>query len=100
MQKATSVPPESSLYFSRFRLDLLNAQLWRGAELLPLRPKPFAVLQYLADNPGRVITRAELFKAVWPQSYVSSGVLRGYIRDLRAVLGDEAAAPKFIETVG
>jgi DNA-binding winged helix-turn-helix (wHTH) protein/predicted ATPase len=77
-----------------------NAQLWHGAELLPLRPKPFAVLQYLADNAGRVIPRAELAKAVWPQSHVSSAVLRGYIRDLRAVLRDPAGAPRYIETVG
>ena len=88
------------MYFSPFRLDLRDGQLWCGAELLPLRPKPFAVLQYLAANPGRVVTRTELVEAVWPRSHVSSGVLRGYVRDLRAVLGDDAAAPRFIETVG
>jgi predicted ATPase len=58
------------------------------------------VLHYLATNPGRVIAREELVKSVWRHSHVSAGVLRGYIRDLRDVLGDDAAAPQFIETIG
>src|SRR5262249_47311886 len=38
-------------------------------------------------------------KAVWPETYVSAGLLHTYIRDLRTVLGDDPAAPRFIETV-
>jgi predicted ATPase len=42
-------------------------------------------------------TQEELLKAVWQRTYVSEGLLRGYIRELREVLGDEAKAPRFIE---
>jgi len=90
---------ESAIVFPPFRLDPSNQQLWEGAKELPLRPKPFAVLAYLAAHPRRLVTRPELVKAVWPDAHVGEGVLRGYIRDLRVVLGDDAEAPRFIETV-
>ena len=93
------MPEGSALEFPPFRLDLLNQELWRGEELLPLRPKPFAVLAYLAARSGRLVTRTELTKAVWPDTYVGAAVLRGYIRDLRMALGDDPKAPRFIETV-
>ena len=35
--------------FPPFRLDLANEQFWHGAEIVPLRPKTFAVLRYLVD---------------------------------------------------
>lgn len=93
------MPTSSSLEFPPFRLDLSNEELWRGAERLPLRAKPFAVLAYLVRNPGRLVPREELVRAVWPDTHVGEGLLRGYVRELRNVLGDDAEAPRFIETV-
>ncbi|HEV8718818.1 MAG TPA: winged helix-turn-helix domain-containing protein, partial [Candidatus Binatia bacterium] len=87
------------LFFSSFRLDLEAEQLWRGAARVPLRPKPFALLRYLVEQAGRLVSKAELRQALWPEAYVSEGLLKGYIRDLRAVLGDDPEAPQFIETV-
>lgn len=87
------------LSFPPFRLDPVNEQLWRDAELLALRPKTFAVLHHLAANPGRLITQRELLRAVWGGSAVSEGLLRGYIRELRRALDDDAARPRFIATV-
>ena len=54
---------------------------------------------YLVEHPDRLVTKEELLQAVWPNTYVSEGLLSTYIRDLRAVLGDDPAAPRFIETV-
>ena len=93
------MPPERLIVFPPFRLDVRNEQLWRDAELVPVRPKPFAVLAYLATHPGRLVTAAELRKVVWPNTYVSEGLLRSYIREVRVVLGDESETPRFIETV-
>ena len=93
------MPSDSSVEFPPFRLDLPNQQLWRGGELVPLRPKPYAVLAYLATHAGRLVPRAELAKAVWPDTYVGEDVLRGYIRDVRTALGDDPEAARFIETV-
>jgi DNA-binding winged helix-turn-helix (wHTH) protein len=90
--------PEPQLSFPPFHLDLMNERLWCGAEQVPLRPKAFVLLRYLATHAQRLVTQEELLKAVWQRTYVSEGLLRGYIRELREVLGDEAKAPRFIET--
>src|SRR5215510_14940945 len=93
------MPPEPDLVFPPFRLDLEHEQLWRGTDQVPLRPKAFAVLHYLVAHAPRLVTSEELLQAVWRGAYVSEGLLRSYIRELRAVLGDEAQAPRFIATV-
>ncbi|WP_145998759.1 AAA family ATPase [Methyloterricola oryzae] len=89
---------ERDLIFPPFRLDLLNERLWCGEQPISLRPKALAVLRYLAEHPQRLVTQEELLQAVWHQPYVSDGLLRGYIGELRGVLGDDAKAPRFIET--
>jgi DNA-binding winged helix-turn-helix (wHTH) protein/predicted ATPase len=87
------------IIFPPFRLDPVNEQLWRENQLVPLRPKTFAVLRCLVEQAGRLVTKEELLKAVWPGIRVSDGILKGYIRDLRDILGDDSQRPRFIETV-
>ena len=50
------MPSETLILFPPFRLDVLNEHLWRDTEVLPLRPKPLAVLAYLATHAGRLVT--------------------------------------------
>ena len=85
--------------FESFVLDTSNECLWRGGVQLALPPKPFAVLRYLVENPGRLITHDELLDALWPETYVQPQVLRTYMLDLRKALGDDAAHPRFIQTL-
>ena len=49
-------------------------------------------MRYLAEHPERLVTREELLKVVWQHNFVSDGLLRGYICELRQVLGDDAKA--------
>lgn len=85
--------------FGEFRLDLNNECLWRDSQRLSLTPRPFAVLRYLVENPQRLITHDELLEALWPETYVQPQVLRTYVLELRKLLGDDPASPRFIETV-
>jgi DNA-binding winged helix-turn-helix (wHTH) protein/predicted ATPase len=85
--------------FASFRLDPVNQELWQGEELVPLRPKLFFVLRHLLEHAGRLVTREELRTAAWSTTVVSESVLRGTIRELRDVLGDDATAARFVETV-
>ena len=85
--------------FPPFRLDVANEQLWRDSKLVNLRPKTFEVLRYLVQNAQRLVTKRELLDSVWAGASVSDELLRGYIRELRDVLGDDAKQPRFIETV-
>ena len=91
--------PTRVLRFEPFELDLADERLWLGTDPVPLTAKAFAVLQYLVENPQRLLTRNELFDAVWPHAYVSDGALTTCIRELRRALQDSARTPQFIETV-
>src|SRR5919197_85229 len=84
--------------FPPFRLDLVEERLWQDTRLIPLRPKTFAVLRYLAERPGRLVTNEELLQAVWPGVAVSEAMPRLSIGELRRALGDDAKQPRVIET--
>ena len=88
-----------SWLFSPFRLDAAPACLWREAELIPLRPKPLAVLVHLVAHAGDVVSKEALLDAVWPETAVSDDVLRSSIRQIRQALGDTVAAPRFVATL-
>jgi urea transport system substrate-binding protein len=88
------------LCFSRFRIDTSNQELWRDAEKLEIRRKTFEVLVYLARNPRRLVSRDELLNNLWSDAAgVGDGLLRAYIWELRNLLGDDAKAPRYLETV-
>src|SRR5262245_31157845 len=92
-------PEPHLLNFGPFRLDVPNQQLWRGAEIIRLTNKAVAVLCYLAERGGQLVTKDELFAAVWPAVVVSDSALVACIGELRRALGDTRRAPQFIETV-
>lgn len=86
-------------HFGAFALDAGNQCLWREGARIALQPKPFAVLHYLVQNPGRLITHDELLDKLWPETFVQPQVLRTYMLELRKVLGDDAGQPRFIQTL-
>src|SRR5262245_23259254 len=88
-----------ALVFPPFRIDLVDEQLWRETRALELRPKAFAVLRYLVQHGGRLVTKSELLDAVWSEAVVGEAVLKTCIREIRAALADDAQAPRYIATV-
>jgi len=93
------VKPASSLFFPPFCLDPVNECLWRDEQRIPLRGKTFAVLCCLLEHSGQLVPKAALFKAVWPDTYVSDSVLMTCISELRQALEDDRKRPRFIETM-
>jgi DNA-binding winged helix-turn-helix (wHTH) protein/tetratricopeptide (TPR) repeat protein len=90
--------------FPPFRLDTENQCLWRRADVpddqrIMLTPKAFAVLRYLVEHAGRLVTQDELLEAVWPDTFVQPEVLKYQIADIRSRLGDRARNSLFIETL-
>jgi len=73
--------------------------LLAGREL-PLTPKAVAVLDYLMTHPDEVISRERLLDAVWGWDYpTGTRAVDVRIAELRKALGDDAAKPRYIETV-
>jgi TolB-like protein/DNA-binding winged helix-turn-helix (wHTH) protein/tetratricopeptide (TPR) repeat protein len=97
--------PPVVLRFGDFILDPQHFALRRAGlegaegETLHLQPKTFDLLHHLLRHPGRVVEKDELLAAVWPGVLVTEHSLTRCIKDLRRALGDDAAAPRYIETV-
>src|ERR1700752_4687520 len=90
--------PEKPIVFGPFSLDLTNECLWRDSQEIKLRPKAFALLNYLIRRPGQLVTKLELLKTVWPETFVGDAVLKVTVRQLREALDDDPKSPRFIET--
>jgi TolB-like protein/DNA-binding winged helix-turn-helix (wHTH) protein len=83
--------------FGEFTLDLTRGCLRRGNEEIKLRPKSFEALKYLVANHGRLVTKAELLDAVWPDAFVTENSLVQCLIEVRRALGD--TRQEFIKTV-
>src|SRR3569833_836078 len=85
--------------FETYALDIGNECRWHEGVQIALASKPFSVLRYLVENPGRLITQDELLDALWPETYVQPQVLRPYVLELGKILIDDVNEPRFILTV-
>ena len=89
----------SNLYaFGEFRLDLHNRVLRRGDETVSLTPKAFEVLLLLVQHSGDLVSKDQLMKAVWPDSFVEESNLTQTVFMLRKSLG-ETVEQRYILTV-
>ena len=84
-----------------FEVDLEAGELRKHGRKLKLQEKPFQILTILLERPGRVVSREELVKRLWPDdTFVDfERGLNTAIRKLRSALGDSAEKPHYIETV-
>jgi DNA-binding winged helix-turn-helix (wHTH) protein/TolB-like protein/Flp pilus assembly protein TadD len=85
--------------FGPFRLDIGERVLMRDGEIVPLTPKALDLLVALVEHSSHVLSKDELMKQVWPDSYVEEANLSHHIFTLRKALGEEKNGSKFIETV-
>jgi DNA-binding response OmpR family regulator len=66
------------------RIDLRAHRVWRHDEEIPLSRREFALLEYFARNPGRLLTRQQILAAVWEYDYEGeSNIVDVYVRYLR-----------------
>jgi DNA-binding winged helix-turn-helix (wHTH) protein/tetratricopeptide (TPR) repeat protein len=84
---------EPAYRFDEFRLDIARGTLrGPGGTELVLRPKAFSLLCHLVMNPGRLLRREELLRALWPDVAVTDDSLTQCVSDLRRAFGDRAAS--------
>lgn len=87
--------------FGPFSLRVRSGELIRNGRRIPLQEKPCSLLLALMENPGEVITRAELRERLWADdTFVDfDDGLNTAMRKLREALGDDPQSPRYIETV-
>ncbi|MGD8818166.1 MAG: transcriptional regulator, partial [Acidobacteriota bacterium] len=87
------------LQFGPVAFEMSKSRLRRDGVEVHLTPKAAAVLGYLLQRPGELITKDEFFETVWPDVHVREESLTQAISVIRQALGDSAQGPQFIETV-
>ncbi|MSO46130.1 MAG: alpha/beta fold hydrolase [Acidobacteria bacterium] len=91
---------EAPVYeFGDFRLDVRERRLLRDGHAIPLATKVFETLRVLLERSGRLVTKDELMRQLWPDTVVEENNLSHNISVLRRVLGERPTDGPFIETV-
>ncbi|MFL6375171.1 MAG: winged helix-turn-helix domain-containing protein [Pyrinomonadaceae bacterium] len=85
--------------FGPFRLDAVQRLLLRDGTVVPLTLKAFDLLITLVESDGQVLTKDELMRRVWPDSFVEEANLSHHIHKLREALGTRDHGDKYIETL-
>lgn len=80
-------------------LDVADERLWKGRDQIPMTNKAFQLLRYLVEKKNRLVTKDEVLDAIWGDVFVTDGLVREYVHDIRVALDDDPRAPRFIETV-
>src|SRR3954451_3248688 len=87
--------------FGSFELDQSSGELRKDGTKIRLQEQPLQVLQILLENPGKLISREELQRRIWPSdTFVDfDHGINNAIKRLREALGDTAETPRFVETL-
>jgi DNA-binding winged helix-turn-helix (wHTH) protein len=88
-----------NLRFGPFELSSRGRTLRREGVLLPLGSRALDILIYLAERPGEVVAKQELFDHVWPDVTVEKGSLRVHVAAIRKALGDGQLGNRYIANI-
>ncbi|MCF7992399.1 MAG: winged helix-turn-helix domain-containing protein [Thiohalocapsa sp.] len=91
--------PEDNFRVADWIVDAAGNRLLQGDRVVRLEPKVMGLLVYLAQHPGRVVSRDELERAVWTGMVVGYDAITNAVIKLRRALGDNSRAPHIIETI-
>src|ERR1700738_1134915 len=90
-----------TIRFGIFEADLLSGELYKDGVKVSLQGQPFQVCAMLLEHAGKLVTREELRRRVWPEdTFVDfDHSLNAAIAKIRLALGDDADNPRFVETL-
>jgi adenylate cyclase len=85
--------------FGAYTLDPAAYRLLRDDDVIPLSPKIIDLLLYLVARQPALVSKEDLFKALWPDVAVTDNALTQAVSELRQALGDDPSKPAYIQTV-
>src|SRR5271170_3579956 len=94
-----SMKAEGAFRFGKFQVDALARTLRREEVIVTLNRRAFDVLLYLVQNPGKVVSRDELLKNVWSDTFVDENSLAQSISALRRALEEKPGDNSYIVTL-
>ena len=90
--------PDNDIRLADLEIDRVRHQVWREGQGIKLTSKEYSLVEYLALNAGRVVSRSMIVEHVWDQSFEGlTNIVDVYVRQLRAKL-DEPYKAQLIHT--
>jgi eukaryotic-like serine/threonine-protein kinase len=80
-------------------VDCQGFRVLKDGQARTLEPRAFDLLRFLLENHGRLLEKQTLFDNVWKDAFVTDNALTRAIKEIRRVIGDDASAPRYIETI-
>jgi two-component system OmpR family response regulator len=97
-ETSAATPRTSRLVFADLELDEDTHEVWKASELVPLSPTEFKLLRYFMQNPGRVLSKAQILDHVWHYDFNGeANVVESYVSYLRRKL--DTTEPRLLHTL-
>ena len=94
-----AVTTQAKIRVEDLEIDRMSQQVRRSGKRIDLTPKEYALLEYLAIQPGRVFSRTMIIEHVWDQGFEGlTNIVDVYVRHLRAKV-DDPFPVKLIQTI-
>ncbi len=90
---------EDGFQLEEWRVEPRLGRMVRDQVIVTLRPRVMEALTFLAGRPGEVVSKRDLVDAVWSSGFVADNTIVHCINELRDALGDNAASPRFLQTI-
>lgn len=87
------------LKFGETVLDLGTRELRRSGKAAAISPKAFQLLELLVRRRPNAVSKEEIHRGLWPETFVADGNLTNLVSELRGALDDDAHGPRIIRTV-
>ena len=84
---------------SHIILELAEERIWIEDQSVQLHRSVYRLLRLFVEQEGKLVTKRDILRDVWPDTNVSDASVKDCVKNLRSVLGDSAANPTYIETV-
>ena len=85
--------------FGECVLDRDRRELARRGSTVHCGPKLLALLEALLDAAPRAVTKEEIHKTIWPDTFVTDATLTSLVAELRTAIGDDAKTPRLVKTI-
>ncbi|HST22220.1 MAG TPA: winged helix-turn-helix domain-containing protein [Blastocatellia bacterium] len=89
----------SGYHFDDVVIDCKNFRVEKNGQTRTLTPRAFDILVFLVARRGRAVEKQELFEQIWKGTFVTDNALTRVIKEIRRAIGDDADAPRYIETI-
>jgi two-component system OmpR family response regulator len=100
LRRASGVAEPTSLTVGDLSIDLLTRQVLRGDKIIDLQPREFALLEYLARNAGRVVSKTMIMEHVWDYNFdPQTNVVEACMCRLRDKIDKGFSGGKLIQTI-